>query len=98
MSADSREPVDAITITLPLPERDLSPNSRCHWARKARATKASRALAYAVAFVAMDRARLGRPRWERAEAQAVFFRPDRRRVDADNLAASCKAYFDGIAD
>lgn len=32
----------SIVITLPLPDRVLSPNARCHWATKSRAVKAAR--------------------------------------------------------
>ena len=36
-------------------------------------------------------------RWKAAEAEATFFFRDKRRRDRDNLLASLKAAFDGIA-
>ena len=37
--------MNRITITLPLPPKELSPNARPHWAVKARAIKSYRLLA-----------------------------------------------------
>jgi Holliday junction resolvase RusA-like endonuclease len=36
--------------------------------------------------------------WESASVQATFYFRDKRRRDRDNLLASLKAYFDGLAD
>ncbi len=77
-------------IVLPLPDRTLSPNSRVCWQAKARATKAFRSLAF---FVSQRFP----TRWKSATAQAIFYFPDSRRRDRDNLLASLKAAFDGIA-
>lgn len=82
-------------IVLPLPPRALSPNSRGHWAPKARAVKQYRM----IAFIAARNAGAGRgPAWESAEVRAVFCVPDARRRDPDNLMASLKAAWDGIVD
>jgi len=86
---------DAITITLPLPPRELSPNARVHWAAKAKRTKAMRERANMEARAAQGRRTR---RWERATVRATFYHKDRRRRDRDNLLASCKAVFDGLAD
>lgn len=84
-----------IRLTLPLPDRKLSPNARPHWAPKAKATKHARRLAWAYARIATN----AKPtRWEMAEARAVFYFPTAHRRDRDNAAASLKAYWDGIAD
>lgn len=88
--------MDEITITLPLPAKELSPNARVHWAKKGRAVRVQRTGADVRARMAMDFKEP--PQWERAELQATFYLPDRRRRDADNLAASLKAQLDGIAD
>lgn len=40
----------------------------------------------------------GRPRWKEATVRCVFTFPDRRPHDTDNLHASMKATFDGLAD
>lgn len=85
-----------LTLTLPLPPRELHPNARVHWRPKAKAVATYRMLAKGAALVALGRAR--QPRWSAAAAQAVFYVKDRRRRDRDNLAASLKAGWDGIAD
>jgi crossover junction endodeoxyribonuclease RusA len=89
--------MDEITITLPLPPKELSPNARVHWAKKAGTTKKARALAWGEARA------LGWPNrkllpWLRAQTQAVFYFPTERDRDQDNAAASLKPYWDGIAD
>jgi crossover junction endodeoxyribonuclease RusA len=81
-----------MTITLPFPPRELSPNARIHWARKAKIVKAYRTQAFAAAF------RRGHTPYAIATARVVFFAPDRRRRDHDNLSASLKAAWDGIVD
>ena len=79
-----------IGVVLPLPDRRLSPNARVCWQAKARSVKAYRAFSFSLAQ------RYPRA-WKSAEAQATFFFRDRRRRDRDNLLASLKAAFDGIA-
>jgi len=88
-----------VTIVLPLPAPALSPNARVHWAKKAKATKAYRNHAWSEAKTATwDGSTYRPPRWERAEVRATFYFPDRRRRDRDNMLASLKSAFDGIAD
>jgi len=82
-----------IQIQLPWPSRDLSPNARVHWSKKAKAAKASKDQAY----------------WLTKEAKAVidwtgtihvmleFFQPSRRRMDLDNMLSMQKNALDGIA-
>jgi crossover junction endodeoxyribonuclease RusA len=79
-----------IGVVLPLPARNLSPNSRVCWQAKARSVKAYRLFSFSLAQ------RYPR-RWKSAEAEATFYFADRRRRDRDNLLASLKAAFDGIA-
>jgi crossover junction endodeoxyribonuclease RusA len=92
---------DAITIELPLPARELSPNWRGHWARKSKATKALRKEAAWRASLEQG-GELGgsfdRREWEAATVLLKFYFKDKRRRDRDNLLASCKAIFDGLAD
>lgn len=80
----------AVFVVLPLPPKQLSPNARICWQAKARAVKRYRALAHANCYQSARR-------WKTAEAEAVFYFRDRRRRDRDNLLASLKAAFDGIA-
>lgn len=77
-------------VTLPWPPRDLSANSRTHWARKAKAVKAYRSLAYWSAIAAGPIP---------GETIAITFNPpDKRRRDLDGMLSQIKAGLDGIAD
>lgn len=79
-------------VTLPLPLKNLSPNSRCHWRAKAAAVKAYRFAAKAAAW------KLGGKPLEAAQVQCKFYFRDVRRRDNDNLLASMKSAFDGLVD
>jgi crossover junction endodeoxyribonuclease RusA len=79
-------------IDLPWPHKDLSPNARPHWAEKARVTKKHR-----------DWARWASQAYGPIEADkllvtVIFFPPDNRQRDDDNMVSSVKAYRDGISD
>lgn len=86
---------NAVRVTLDLPPKELSPNGRTHWARKARAVRQYRMKAWAAARTETNAYRW---EWERAELRAVWFLPDRRRRDPDNLMSSLKAAIDGLTD
>jgi crossover junction endodeoxyribonuclease RusA len=86
---------DTLTIELPLPPKELSPNARVHWARKADRVKWYRGRAWAEALAAQGRNVRG---WKRATVQLTFYRKTRGRIDTDNALASCKALFDGLTD
>jgi Holliday junction resolvase RusA-like endonuclease len=85
-----------ITITLPHPPLPLRPNSRTHWRKKAQSVKAYRqqAKVYAIGALAMQNA----PLWEKAKVQVVWRCTKRIHPDPDNIIASLKAAFDGLAD
>lgn len=96
-----------MTITLPLPTRNLSPNARCHWAVKAREVKVYRALAHWRATKEMQRDLASRGavfgavlpmRLDRATVRLTFYWPDKRRRDRDNALASMKSAMDGFTD
>ena len=82
-------------ITIPLPPAELSPNSRCHWRVKAKATAAMRA-------ISNSRTQFNLPDnhkpFKSATIQATFYFRDKRRRDKDNMLASLKSAFDGLAD
>ena len=80
-------------IAYPWPPKELSPNARVHWAKKATIAKKYRRDAYLLTREAGLRATEG-PLLLVLE----FVPPDRRRRDDDNLLASCKALRDGIAE
>jgi crossover junction endodeoxyribonuclease RusA len=81
-------------IVLPYPPRELNPNSRTHWARKAKHTKACRTRAgweTKASGVKVD--------WDgKIDVHISFYPPDRRGRDQDGMLSSSKAYLDGIAD
>lgn len=79
-----------IGFILPLPCRILSPNARVCWQSKARSVKQYRGFAFCLAQRYPSR-------WKAASAEATFYFRDRRRRDQDNLLASLKSAFDGIA-
>ena len=81
------------TVSLPWPDRVLSPNSRAHWSRRAKAVKAARTQAYWLAHMGMIELPDGP-----VPVRVVFHPPDKRGRDLDNMLASCKVYLDGISD
>lgn len=86
-----------IRIALPWPPRELHPNARTHWAKKAKATRAARLWAQTATYAAGVRPRdCDIP--ASMKATAVFCPPDSRRRDTDGMLSNIKAYLDGIAD
>lgn len=89
-----------MTIVLPIPSRDLSPNGRLHWAGKSRLTKNARRLAKLLTLEALGHAchAPGLPVPAFAGYSLAHYFPTAARRDDDNADAACKAYRDGIAD
>lgn len=85
---------DALTLTLPWPPADLSPNSRVHWSKLARAKKAYRA---ACGRTAKEQG-AKRIEAERLHLTITFVPPNRRAHDLDNCLARMKSGLDGLAD
>ncbi len=81
-------------IDLPWPSKDLHPNARVHWSRKAKATKGAR---FDATFCA-HAAGVTRINAERLSVLATFSPPDNRRRDEDGMLSACKAYFDALAE
>lgn len=83
-------------LVLPWPSKDLSPNGRVHWARKAKAVKEAREQAYYLAKAA------GWPGQVlptgRLHMWIDFYPPTKRLPDDDNMLSRMKAARDGIAD
>jgi crossover junction endodeoxyribonuclease RusA len=81
-----------IKFDLPWPSKDLSPNARLHWAKRAKAVRQARSEAEIIAK--------GHCRTLEGRILFVleFFPPDRRRYDDDGLLARMKSARDGIAD
>ena len=79
-----------------LPWPELSPNSRLHWAVKARAVKSTKDeigwLAKAAGWTCYHKP------MQKARISYEFHLKDNRRRDLDNLLASCKSLVDGLVD
>jgi len=78
------------------PDKDLSPNARVHWSRKAKAAKKARAYSYLSAMQA-DWGPGTAPEG-RIHLWVTFHPPTKRLPDDDNMLARFKPYRDGIAD
>lgn len=83
-----------LIIVLPWPASVLHPNSRGHWAQKARAAKKARKDGWAAAL----ESGLGRIQADSLAVTVVFHPPNNRRRDADGMLSSVKSHLDGIAD
>ena len=83
-----------MTLVMPWPSADLSPNARIHWAVLARAKKKFREECGWQA-----KAQGARPiKADRIAVAFTFYPPSKRRIDLDNCIARMKAGIDGIAD
>ena len=85
-----------ITIILPPPPAECSPNARCGWRAKAAAVQQYR---YDCKIDALDQ--VGSLKWAWGKPVPVtitFILKDKRRHDWDNLLASFKAGIDGLVD
>jgi len=89
--------MEALHVTIPIPPRSLSVNSRVHWAVRMKATKRCRVDAWAAVQVAMHEQGV-KGKWTHCECRVVWYARCNRRRDKDNLLASLKATFDGLVD
>ena len=83
-----------ITIRLPWPPKELSPNARVHWAKKAGVSQKYRQDARWLTLCEMA----GNCYPDLTRLRLTFCPPDKRRRDLDNMLASIKNGIDGIAD
>ena len=84
----------AVTISLPWPPSELSPNGpHGHWAKRAKAKKAYRN----ACFITTREQRQNCPPGKSFDVLLTFVPPDRRRYDRDNLVARMKSGLDGLA-
>lgn len=83
-------------VVLPWPSRDLHPNARVHWSRRACAAKAARQAAHLSALECQWN-RLSLPEG-RLHVWIDAYPPDRRRRDTDGVLSSLKSALDGLAD
>jgi len=80
-------------VTLPWPDKRLSPNARQHWAR----LRLVKAQAKNDAAWATRAIRPGSLPDGPIPLKITFYPPDNRRRDRDNMQASLKAALDGVA-
>lgn len=82
-------------ITLPYPDRRLSPNARCHWRVKQEPKKAARDAGY---FAALEVFSPGNDTPLTGDLRLTYHihPPDKRRRDLDNLVAANKPALDGV--
>ncbi len=85
-------------VTLPLPDRGLSPNERTHWGRLSKLKKSHRRAAYYAARHAMNEQGISGIPWVRCSVQVYWFAKRKPFPDGDNATAILKSVFDGIAD
>lgn len=79
----------SLTITLPHAPRELSPNGRCHWAKKSTLTRRAKGMARVRTFEALQTRKF------KPTAYRVTWFYKGCRGDVDNQLARCKAYLDG---
>lgn len=87
-----------IVVELPFPPKELSPNSRLHWAAVSKAKKAYRSACYAVLISRPAKWTFEPAADSKLTIGLTFYPPNRRSYDWDNLVARMKAGIDGIAD
>lgn len=81
-------------VTVAIPDKRLNPNTRCHWAAKARIVKKTRTAAMLACVI---QTRLGQP-MKRASIQVRWYAKTNARADSDNRQSSLKSVADGICD
>ena len=86
-------------ISLPWPAKELNPNSRSSWRRKAEAARDARNAAYILALDTLS------PFWDTSgelnldgdlQLTLVLHPPNKRRFDQDNIVAANKAQQDSV--
>lgn len=88
----------ALVITLPWPDKALSPNGRAHWRTVAKAKGQAKHDAYFLTAAANSGKDRINPQHDDVLKVTATFHPKTRNVpDADNCLASLKASLDGIA-
>jgi crossover junction endodeoxyribonuclease RusA len=82
-------------IYLRFPPKALSPNARLHWRAVARTKKIYRHECF---IEAKRQGVLKMASSEKVKVSLVFYPPDKRKRDWDNMLAACKSGLDGLAD
>ncbi len=93
MDAEDTRSETSITISLPYPPRELSPNGRCYFLKKNKLAQQYKAIAKVAARYQKPK---GHKPWEKAESIVVYFQKRRQKMDDDNALATLKSAMDGI--
>ena len=81
------------TIVLPWPPKELSPNGRVHRLKKAAVAKKYREACFWI--TKESKVKISD---KRVPISIIFYEPDRRSRDLDNMLAAIKSGIDGMAD
>ncbi len=87
-------------ISFPWPPSQLSPNARIHWAARAKIAKKYKESCYLLAVSAKLGSAIEHIQanpTSRIKLDVIFYPPDRRHRDSDNMVASAKYLLDGLA-
>lgn len=88
----------SLSLTLPWPSADLSPNARVHWAVRSRAVKSARDYGWGMVRAAMGPLGIPHGSWRGPITAEYTFHPSIERTrDDDGLIGRMKAYRDGMA-
>ena len=92
MNKSHMKALKVIKLSLPFPPKELSPNSRVHWAKKVKFKAAQRTAGFYAAYPHRGKIPAGP-----IAIKFIFHPPTHRRMDLDNCLARLKAAADGIA-
>lgn len=87
-----------LTITMPLPPKELSPNGRSHWRAKAKAVKSYRKRAAEEAMVSVYEQNQDWTPLEDPHIQVTYYHKTSNFRDPDNILACLKSAIDGLVD
>ena len=87
-----------LTIEMPWPAAELSPNGREHWAAKAAVVKSARSLAHMICFENCVKTHEHEKVTEPLRIVLTFNPPTKRHFDLDNLISRTKSFQDGVFD
>ena len=88
-----------IKVTLSLPPKELNPNGRFHYMRKAKAKQAYRHEAKIASVDAgIEQDWPAGVQLDEAQVQVVYYHATKALRDPDNIIASLKSAFDGVTD
>ncbi len=90
----THNPTIYVSLTLPWPSSELSPNSRDRWGRIKSVKSAREIAAYAMMEMGLGPVPCVAP----LEIRYYFYPPNKRHFDLDGLVSRCKAYQDAIFD